>query len=62
MVVEEGQPKLVHLDIIAETPCIELESDYDIITDQAQQEETPVSTTHADRAELARSRINLNQE
>ena len=54
-VVEEGQPKLVHPDIIAETPGIELESDYDTVTVQAQQEETPVSATHTERAELARS-------
>ena len=27
-VVEEGQPKLVHPDIIVETPQVELESDY----------------------------------
>ena len=36
-VVEEGQPKMVHPNIIAETPGIELESDYDTVTDQAQQ-------------------------
>ena len=34
-VVEEGQPKLIHPDIIAETPGIELESDYDTVMVQA---------------------------
>ena len=61
-VVEEGQQKLVHPDIIAETPGIELESDYDTVTNQAQQEETLVTANHAERVELAQSRINLNQE
>ena len=40
-VVEEGQPKLVHTDIIAETPGVELESDYNKVIDRDLQEETP---------------------
>ena len=53
---------VVHPDIIAETPGVELESDYNKVIDQDLQEETLSPATHADCAAITRSKINLNQE
>ena len=51
-VIEEGQPKLVHPDIINKIPGVVLESDYNEVIGQAHQEEDMQSTTSADCATI----------